>query len=123
MAHDCAAITDSLASDDVPGLHVLRLSHNNLGPYAQISAYGFNKGGTKELIRFNIEFVKAIITQAKNENYESAHNGICGINEGNIAKSKETDDEFSVDEGGTEGTFCSVTHGGRDRVRVYYSIA
>jgi len=118
-------IIDPTSSDDVPGLHVLR-GQDETGNFIEISSYGFNSAETRESVKFEVELQNSIFMSIVNEagggGYEGSGDDSCGIEEGNPENDVTGDDEFSIEIGGTTGSFCAVTNTNRDRIRLYYIV-
>ncbi|MBX4196682.1 hypothetical protein KW805_03775 [Candidatus Pacearchaeota archaeon] len=120
-------ITDEITNGDVPGLHVRR-GRDSTGQYFEFTSFGMHIiEEQRESIKFNIKLTDATINEAVNgpstKTYENAQDGTCGITEdGGAIDDDSNNDEYSVNEGRTTGSFCSVVSGKIDQVRVYYDV-
>ncbi|MBX4212170.1 hypothetical protein KW787_01795 [Candidatus Pacearchaeota archaeon] len=120
-------LADPNSDTDVPGLHVER-GRDSTGQYVEFTSFGMHIiEEQRESIKFKIKLIDATIDEAVNgpstKTYENAQDGTCGITEGGGAIDDDSDnDEYSVVEGGTTGTFCSVVSGKIDQVRIYYDV-
>jgi cysteine-rich repeat protein len=110
----------------VPGLSIFRDQDEN-GTFIYISAAGFNSKLSREYVKADFEFENALIFSAHNglpngkRPFEQESDGLCSINETDPSIILPGWDDYFFPIGTTAGNICSMTSGGEDRVKVYYT--
>lgn len=117
LTQNGTAIADPSSSPDVPGFHVQRGIDAGT-PFVRLTAYGHNSSSTREHVEGTLSLTNATVENSHGGpmgSYERPHDGSCTGQPGN--------DEFSVLNGGTTGSFCSTTNTNSDTLTIFYALS